>query len=139
MAHALQCPHDPERAVRIFRSVLHTLRDCLPLESAIDVLRVLPGTLKSIYIENWIALDCRVPIKSSQHFVNAVREHAGKIAFYDFPTEALTEDYIRTVLQYIENEVSHNKLAFLQNAIPFLPAISKSYYRYRPFTTVYSR
>lgn len=138
MATALQCPEDPEKAERIFRAILHTLRDCLPSDNAIRVLRLLPDPLKAIYVQNWQTLASCTDALSMPQFIRRVRESAGKIAFYDFPTEAVTERYIREVYGYVEQQLPVKKRYVWKASIPFLAAFSKPASQVNPFTTIYT-
>lgn len=119
IALALKVPDDPQQGERIFRNVLHMLRDCLSLDSAICLLRLLPYSLQTIFIEDWHASEQIINLSHPQRFVKALRDSAGKLAYYDFPTEAITESQIQAVFQYVEKEMSTSKKRIFRSMLPF--------------------
>lgn len=126
LAKMLNCPKDLEKANRIARATLHTLRAHLSLDDAISVLKLLPLPLKRIFIENWNLKTAIEPPFGIKSFIHDVQVSAGRIAFYDFPTEEATDFSIRTVLQYVELKISEHSKEQFRELIPlplrsFLP------------------
>jgi uncharacterized protein (DUF2267 family) len=139
-AGSLNCLNDPDKAERVLRAILHKVRDILQLEEAIVLLRLLPLSLKQVYIEDWCIRENPSPISTLLQFVEGIRSDAGKIAYYDFPSEDYTAHAVKVVLEYIENELPDGKGRILRSILPtFLwPLLAVEALQVNPFQRIYT-
>jgi len=63
---------DRRYAYRALRSVLHTLRDRLPVEVAVKLAAQLPTLIRGIYYEDWNPSRTPVPMRDAEAFLEAV-------------------------------------------------------------------
>ena len=77
---------DVHRAVRILRSVLHALRDNLPVEVSLQFMAQLPMVVKALYVEGWKAPAAKLkPLRQSDDFVQLVMQKENSLlAVHDF-------------------------------------------------------
>ena len=65
---------DHPRALRITRAVLHTLRDRLPADDAVEFAQGLPVMLKGIYFDQYDLSNSPVVLRTSREFIDYIRE-----------------------------------------------------------------
>ena len=75
---------DRQYAYRVLRAFLHTLRDRLPVNEAVQVASQMPVLMRGIYFENWVP--SRTPMK--YHDVEGFLERLGSEANLHGSTEA---------------------------------------------------
>ncbi|MDJ1469084.1 DUF2267 domain-containing protein [Cytophagaceae bacterium DM2B3-1] len=114
----LHWERDPEKGVRILRTVLHSLRDLLKLDDAIAILMLLPHPMKALFIENWNTADLPSVPPEMCNFVDLIRKKAGKLAFFDFATPADTEKSIEHIFCYIQEKLDIDQVRELQRYLP---------------------
>ena len=73
---------DVHRAGRVFRSVLHTLRDCLSPEESLQFIASLPLVIKGMYVDGW-TLNRHDRIHNGEEFMLAVLRFNGMRDFQD--------------------------------------------------------
>lgn len=118
LAKKLHCPHDVEKADRVLHNILHTLRANLSFKSAIRLLRLLPHTVKPVFIKNWNISQHNHKSASPDHFINQVRQSARPVAFYDFPSEADVEKTIGIVFTCLEQCLPEERKKQIRLLIP---------------------
>ncbi|HSI91506.1 MAG TPA: DUF2267 domain-containing protein [Adhaeribacter sp.] len=87
---------DEEQTIRIFRAVLHALRDRMPAPEAVNLGAQLPILWKGIYFQGFKIREEPVVIRHEEEWLDFIRsqDQAGKI---DFPTQ----DHVRLAFQDI--------------------------------------
>lgn len=93
------------------RAVLHTLRDRLPVEEAVQLGAQLPMLVRGIYYEGWNP--SKVPIKmSKEEFLQKVRLE------FPFSIEGDIEDVIEIVLTALRKYVSAGEAEDIASILP---------------------
>lgn len=78
---------DKDKVNRIFRSVIHALRDSISFEESLQLIAQLPFILKAVYVENWSAKNKGRKVKHLDDFIEKVMKNDKKNSdndFYDF-------------------------------------------------------
>jgi len=99
------------RAYHLLRSVLHTLRDWLPLEEMTDLAAQLPVLIRGIYYEGWKPIDTPVGARTRENFVERVED-----AFSDEPLDD-PEAAVAAVFGLLDRHVSHGEIAQVRNSM----------------------
>lgn len=74
LASELGHPREHRHAARVFRGVLHTLRDILPARENLQLLSQLPMFLKGVYVDGWTDKPAG-DIRNLDQFITRIREH----------------------------------------------------------------
>ena len=101
---------DEQRAFRIMRAVLQTLRDRLTVEEAAKFAAQLPMLLQGVYYHGWTPTGQPLKIRSRQEFLDKVAE--GLIRQHD-PEEAC-----RTVFRVLEERMPGGVREDVQSILP---------------------
>jgi uncharacterized protein (DUF2267 family) len=91
---------NPKRTFAALRAVLHTLRDMLPVESAIHLSAQLPLFIRGLFFENWSTHSNKQKIRKSQDFIIQVAEELAP-----YPDMNVSE-VIKCVLQVLSERIS---------------------------------
>lgn len=75
---------DMNKAGRIFRAVLHAIRDRLPVLEAVHFSAQLPIIWKGIYFDQYDPAKVPVKIRNSEEWINYIRNKNAFAANYDF-------------------------------------------------------
>ena len=97
------------------RSVLHALRDHLPIGEAIYVGEQLPMLIRGMYFEHWNLTGMPLPLRSRNDFFTAVS--------HDMAREGETsnaEAGIRAVLRLLDRKATHGEIEDLHHVIPLI-------------------
>lgn len=103
---------DRHRAYFALRSVLHTLRDRLPLEEAAQFSAQLPLLVRGVFFEGWNPTGKPVKERTKDEFVAHVSED------FILDVEARPEQIIRGVFQVIARHVSAGEIGDVQQCLP---------------------
>jgi uncharacterized protein (DUF2267 family) len=101
---------DEQRAFRILRAVLQTLRDRLTVEEAAQFAAQLPMLLQGVYYHGWTPTGKPLKIRSRQEFLDRVAE--GLLRQHD-PEEAC-----RTVFRVLEDRMPGGVLEDVKRILP---------------------
>jgi uncharacterized protein (DUF2267 family) len=108
---------DRDRAGRVLRCVLHSLRNRLTLEESFQLLAQLPMVIKALYIEGWQPSRTHVKAKTLLELSEEVIKEEGKSAWRDFsgPSDAMDalEAVIKTMADYVSAGEMHDMIAVL--------------------------
>ena len=119
LAEELGTPADTDRAGRVLRTVLHTLRRRLTPEESMNLVAQLPMMIKAIYVDGWkLGTSSDTSITSDEDFVDAMMDHDGRMANIDFPTPGDAEAGARAVFRVLKRHVSSGELADVQQVLP---------------------
>lgn len=98
---------DIPRSVRVLRSVLHALRDNLPVEVSLQFMAQLPMVVKALYVEGWKTPPSKMkPVKQADDFIQAVMQKENSLlAAHDFidadGAAAAIHAVFRTIAYYV--------------------------------------
>lgn len=110
LAKELAYPSDTDRAGRILKSVLHVLRDSIPLRESFQLMAQLPMFLKAVYVMNWKYRTEPKRIKNLAEFATAVMEEDKQLSESDFSSSEdaiyVSKVVFRSLRQYVsEGEI----------------------------------
>ena len=101
---------DEQRAFRVLRAVLQTLRDRLTIEEAAQFAAQLPMLLQGVYYHGWTPAGKPVKIRSRQEFLDRVAE--GLMREHD-PEEAC-----RVVFRVLEDRMTGGEIEDVKRILP---------------------
>ncbi len=101
---------DEQRAFRVLRAVLQTLRDRLTVEEAAQFAAQLPMLLQGVYYHGWTPAGKPLKIRSRQEFLDRVAE--GLMREHD-PEEAC-----RTVFRVLEDKMTGGEIEDVKRILP---------------------
>lgn len=99
-----------DRAARILRAVLRTMRNHLSLEESSDLLAQLPMAIKAIYADGWRMTQPHQRVSTLQDFANEVLKQHGTTAWRDFSNPDEVVFAIRAVIETLAEYVSVGEL-----------------------------
>jgi uncharacterized protein (DUF2267 family) len=98
-------------ALRLLRSVLHTLRDWLSQEEMADLSSQLPTLIRGIYFEGWQPSKSPVWERKKHDFIVSVRDTFG----YD--TEVDIDTAIGAVFSLLHRHIAHGEIEQVRNSM----------------------
>ena len=108
-----------EKAGRILISVLHALRDIIPVQESLQFMAQLPMFLKGAYVHGWKIRGKKMRIKHMADFLDLVRKHDGAAAVNDFEySDEVAERYVKTTFIYLRKYVSLGELEDIRDSLP---------------------
>lgn len=118
LAKKLGDENDRDKAARVLRSVLRTLRNHLATEESIQLLAQLPMAIKSVYVEGWKINDVHPRVKTIEDFAVEVMKEEGQAAWRDFSN---IEEVIHAIHAVVETIVSYVSPEEIEEAFSTLP------------------
>lgn len=103
---------DREKSYHALRSVLHALRDRLPVEEAAQLSAQLPILIRGIYWEGWRSTRHTIRERRRQDFLDRVQKEMGN----DFSIDV--EEVVRTVFGVIAHHVSVGEAKDIGGTLP---------------------
>lgn len=101
---------DEQRALRVVRAVLHTLRDRLPVEEAAKFAAQLPMLLQGVYYHEWTPRGKPIKIRDRQEFLDKVTDKL--MRGYD------PEDACRVVFSMLERQMPGGEVEDIKRILP---------------------
>lgn len=102
---------DRHKAYLALRSILHTLRDRLPIESAVSFGAQLPMLVRGFYYEGWRPVDKPLKMKREE-FIGEVER------ILNPPFEENAEEIIENVLGILETHIDPAELQKIKKMLP---------------------
>jgi uncharacterized protein (DUF2267 family) len=119
VGRALGDQSDTERARRIVRSVLHTLRARLSIDESMHLLAQLPMLLKAIYVDGWkLSSSGNRGIHSEDDFLFEMLQTDGHAGHRDFPDRQDARKAAVAVLGVISRHVASGEMDALEHSMP---------------------
>ena len=118
LADGLGYPEDRNRAARVLRSVLHTLRDLITPEENVEFIAQMPMFLKAVYIEGWTLKQQEGHIRTIDQLITAVRMHHGIGSERDFEDDDAIEVAISMVIMSLRKYISLGELEDIRAVLP---------------------
>ncbi len=110
---------DTEKAGRILISILHALREIIPIEESLQFIAQLPMFLKAAYVNGWTIKKQKPKIKKMEQFIELVRKFDGAAAVSDFGyDDDLAERYIDVTFILLRKYVSLGELEDIRDGLP---------------------
>jgi uncharacterized protein (DUF2267 family) len=101
---------DLNKAGRIFRAVLQSIRDRLPVTQAIHFSSQLPIFWKGIYFDHYDPEKVPVEIQDAQEWINYIRNKNAFAANNDFQQDEEITAAFRSVFQVLERHMTDGQL-----------------------------
>ena len=101
---------DLNKAGRIFRAVLQSIRDRLPVQDAIQFASQLPTLWKGIYFDQYEPDRVPVAIRDSQDWINYIRSKNAFAADNDFQQDEEISASFRAVFQVLQRTMTDGHL-----------------------------
>lgn len=118
-AKQLNLGEDTEKAGRIFMSIMHALREIIPVEESLQFIAQLPMFLKAAYVNGWSIKKQKPKIKKMEQFVELVKKFDGAAAVNDFGyDDELAEKYIDVTFILLRKYVSLGELEDIRDGLP---------------------
>lgn len=108
---------DMNQAGRIFRAVLHSIRDRLPLNEAIHFSSQLPIFWKGIYFDQYDPEKVPVNIRNAQEWVNYIRSKNAFAANNDFQQDEEITAAFRGVFQALQRHMTDGQLQKVKESL----------------------
>lgn len=110
--------NDQRKAFAALRSVLHALRDILPIESAIHLSAQLPLIIRGLFFENWSTHAPKQKIRRSEDFIMQVAENL--FAYPDINASEVTNSVLRVMSERISVGEYEKILAVLPKELKYM-------------------
>ena len=118
-ANKMGMKNEPEKAGRIFISIMHALREIIPVEESMQFIAQLPMFLKATYVNGWRIKKQKPKIKRMEDFIDLVKQFDGPAAINDFGYENdLTEKYIDVTFIYLRKYISLGEMQDIRDRLP---------------------
>lgn len=110
---------DTDKGGRILSSILHGLRELIPVHESLQLIAQFPMFLKAVYVNGW-SLKPRslARVKRMDEFIDLIREYNGITGDTDFPDDELAERYIHTTFIMLKQYVSLGELEDIRTSLP---------------------
>lgn len=118
VARELGIPNNQDKALRILKAVLHTLRDKISPEESLQMIAQLPLFIKAIYVDGWRISGKHEKMRKMEDFLEAVIRRGGIAGEDDFPTPNRTEAAVRDVFHILRQHVSEGEIVDIIRIMP---------------------
>jgi len=110
--------NDRRQALRVTKAVLHAVRDRLPATDSIEFAQGLPLVLKGVYFDQYDISKTPVSIKSSEEFIDFIREKDRFGAINDFQSPREVVSCLRTVFRVLEHRLDRGQVEQIAAQLP---------------------
>jgi uncharacterized protein (DUF2267 family) len=100
------------RSYRLLKTVLHTLRDCLQTNEAVDLAAQLPELLRGAYYEQWRPTTTPVKKRSKADFIARVENSFRRDPLAQ-PSQSVT-----AVFELLSKKITAGEIEDVRNALP---------------------
>ena len=118
VARELGIPEDKDKALRILKAVLHTLRDKITPEESLQLIAQLPLFIKAIYVDGWRISGKHEKMRQKNDFLEAVISNGGVAGNDDFQTLDIAESAVRDVFHILQQHVSEGEIIDVIKILP---------------------
>jgi len=113
----LNLDKDTDKAGRILSSILHSLREVISTEESLQLIAQFPMFLKAIYVNGWSGRK-KKKIKNLVDFIDLAREFSGATSIYDFESDEIAENYIKSTFIVLRKYISLGELEDIRTVLP---------------------
>ncbi len=122
LAQDLGCPNDHDKARRVLKAVLHTVRDRILISESFQLMAQLPTILKGIFVEDWKYSEKPLKFHTTDSLWEALLASEHLAEPDDFPNKEYAIFAVNTVFKNLGHFVSAGEL---QDVIAQLPTAIK--------------
>jgi uncharacterized protein (DUF2267 family) len=108
---------DNNKAGRIFRAVLHAIRDRLPVNDAVHFSAALPIIWKGIYFDQYDPTIVPITIRSREDWINYIRSKNAFAANNDFQQDNEIIDAFKGVFAALQKRMPEGQLQQVKDAL----------------------
>lgn len=101
---------DRNTGARVFRAIIHAIRDRLPADDAVQFAQGLPIAIKGIYFDQYDISSTPVIIRHRNEFIDFIRFKAQNTAEIDFPTDESVMFALQCVFNVLERNMSPGQI-----------------------------
>ena len=116
LAKEMGSPDDRDRAAQLFRAVVHTLRDIIPIRESLQLLSQLPLFLKGVYVDGWTDRS-RERIRHMKDFLQYLRTRQVQSVLQSMDDEEL-ERLVPVVFLVLRKYVSLGEMEDIKAVLP---------------------
>lgn len=116
VARELGYPEDTDKAYRVFRAVMHTVRDNITPEENLHFIAQLPMMIKAVYVDNWKISDKN--IRHRDAFLQKIQENNTNNNQRDLHTPDQTEEAVHKIFDVLKRHVSEGEMNDIMNMMP---------------------
>ncbi len=116
-AKDLDMPDNRDKAGRILISILHALREIIPVEESFQLIAQFPMFLKGVYVNGWSPCKKRDKVKTLTDFIDLVREIDGTPSLNDFGSDEMAENYILTTFIALRRYTSFGEMEDIRSGL----------------------
>lgn len=109
---------DTEKAYRIFSTILYAFRDLITVQESIQLIAQLPMFLKAVYVNRWDTHQIKSKPKTTEQFIELIKEKAGNTAEFDFGDDEKTEMYLSVTFIALRKYVSFGEMEDIRSSLP---------------------
>jgi len=109
---------DIDKAGRILSSILHGLREVIPMEESLQLMAQFPMFLKAVYVNGWSSRIRKEKVKNMTEFIDLIREFDGNTSIYDFESDEVAESYIIATFISLRKYISLGELEDIRTGLP---------------------
>lgn len=119
LAEQLGHPEEKQRALIIWKAVMHTIRGRIQISESLDLISQFPLFLKGMYVDQWKYHE-KPPkdydtVEQMKNMVKNLQSRYGEAEFnWDMPTEEI----IATTLDSLKEYVSEGQMAHIKGQMP---------------------
>jgi len=113
----LNLNEDTDKAGRILSAVLHGLREVISTEESLQLIAQFPMFLKAVYVNGWSSRK-KKKVKTMVDFIDLVREFNGATSIYDFESDEIAENYIKSTFIVLRKYISLGELEDIRTVLP---------------------
>ncbi len=119
LAADLGHPEEQQRALIVWRSVMHTIRDRIHFGESLQILNPLPMILKGIYSEDWKYTEKpRLDYDTMEAMKNEVKKRQSQLGEQDFSWNKSTEEIIFITLNSLKEYISEGHMEHIIVQMP---------------------
>ncbi|THD66603.1 DUF2267 domain-containing protein [Robertkochia marina] len=117
-AKDLDMIEDRDKAGRILISILHALREVIPVEESFQLIAQFPMFLKGVYVNGWSPGKKREKVRNLGDFIDLVRKMDGNTSLHDFGSDEMAENYILTTFIALRRYTSLGEMEDIRSGLP---------------------
>lgn len=119
LAEDLGHPEEQQRALIIWRAVMHTIRDRIHLGESFHILNPLPMIFKGIYVEDWkYSEKPRLDYDTMEMMKNEIKKLQSQYGEQEFNWNKSTEEIVYITLNSLKDYISEGHMGHIVGRMP---------------------
>ncbi|SDG64189.1 DUF2267 domain-containing protein [Psychroflexus sediminis] len=112
-------PEEKDRTLRLWRAVMHTIRDRIHIGESLQITEPLPMIFKGIYVEGLTFSEKpSLSYDTLEEMKDQVKKHQDMYGEEDFSWSKPTEELVAIVLNSLKDFMSENQLSHIIEQMP---------------------